>query len=238
MPHHNHMAMILATCTSCGAQGAAVSLDGQILCDRCADRRLASITGWPELPAPPLPEVVAGPDGRRHTILYRIMRWPGGITARAEELGLEEGYRLELTCDHGDDPAQLLARLQRAVRWEIAHPYLEPQEWHGWVLVRDEAGGRLTEDDESEVPRVVIDGHSLAWDDFGRLLMSYVGWSFQLRLGVEPPDQEGPVGMASAHAASRDDLLRTTGDVTAFVIDSSHYPSPDQWARRDRRGDG
>ncbi|HUY54191.1 MAG TPA: hypothetical protein VMV23_03420 [Candidatus Nanopelagicaceae bacterium] len=232
--------MIPTVCTSCQTPGAAVSLDGQVLCDRCADRRLASITGWPELPPPPPPEIIAGPDGRHHTILYRIMRWPGGITARSEELGLglDEGYRLDLSIDHEDDPGPLLARLRAAVRGMIAHPYLEPQEWHGWVLRAEKAGGRLTEDDESDLPRVVIDGHSLAWEDYGRLLTAYVGWSFHLRLGVEPWAGEGEVGLASALPASEDDLARTTGDVTAFVIDSSHYPSPDQWRRRDRRGDG
>ncbi len=221
--------MIPATCSKCQSPWAAVSLDGQLLCDRCADQRLAAVTGWPELPAPPPPEVITGPDGRRHTILYRIMRWPGGPSANAEEIGVGPGagYRLSLTIDHGDDPGQLLTRLRRTVRWAIAHRYMEPQEGHGWGLVADEAGGRLSEDDQSDLPQVVIDGYAIDWEAFGRLLAPYVGWSFHLRLGIEAPSGDGVAGLARARPASADELAGASEDMTQFVIDSAHYPSRD-----------
>ncbi|MHB1640954.1 MAG: DUF7713 domain-containing protein [Candidatus Dormibacteria bacterium] len=233
------MPMLPAGCTECQNPMAAVSLDEQVLCDRCADRRLASITGWPELPTPPAPEIVVGPDGRRHTTIYRIMRWPGGITARAEELGLglDAGYRIDLTVDHRADPGELLARLRRTLQWQIAHPYLEPDDWYGWGLVKHETAGRLREDDKSDLPRVVIDGHSLSWEDYGRLLKSYVGWSFHLRLGVDPAASKGTAGLAHTRPASADDLAGTAGDMTWFVIDSSHYSASDQWQSPNRRGD-
>ncbi len=197
------------------------------------------MTGWPELPPPPPPEVVAGPDGRHHTIIYRIMRWPGGITAQGEELGLGlgQGYRLDLTIDHEGNPDELLVRLRRAVRWAVAHPQMEPQEWYGWGLVEDEAGGRLSDDEPSELPLVVIDGHSLSWEDFGRLLTPYVGWSFHLRLGVEPNSGEGELGLARARKATPQELAATAKDMMWFVTDSSHYLSPEQWRRRDRHRD-
>ena len=229
MPHDRLMATVPATCSKCHSPWAAVSLDGQLLCDRCADRRLAAVTGWPELPAPPPAEVITGPDGRRHTILYRIMRWPGATSASAEELGVGRGagYRLSLSIDHGDDPSPLLVRLRRAVRWAIAHPYMEPDEWYGWGLVADEAGGWLCEDDRSDLPRVVIDGHSIDWEAFGHLLASYVGWSFQLRLGVEPPSGDGGAKLARARPASAAELDGKAADMIQFVIDSAHYPSRD-----------
>ncbi len=176
-------------CSDCGKPRAAVRLDDQVLCDGCADRWLASVTGWPELVPARTAEIIAGPDGRRHLIGYRIMRMPGGITAMAEEIGddLAKGYRVELTEDHDGDPAALPDRLRAAVHSAIGHLYLRPDEWHGWGLAEDEVAGRLVEDVSGDgPPRVVIDGHLLSWEDLGRLLEPFGGWSFHLRLGAEP----------------------------------------------------
>ena len=47
-------------CSYCRKPRAAVHLDERVLCDGCADRRVASMTGWPKLaPAPPA-EIIAG----------------------------------------------------------------------------------------------------------------------------------------------------------------------------------
>jgi hypothetical protein len=99
---------------------------------------LVSTTGWAELvPAPPA-EIIAGPDGRRHLIAYRIIRMPGGITAMAKEIGeeLDEGYRVEFTIDHDGDQAALPDRLRAAVHSAIGYLYLQPDEWHGWAWWR------------------------------------------------------------------------------------------------------
>ncbi len=44
------------------------------LCDRCADRGVAAITGYPELPDPPSPVDHLGGDGREHRLTYRVWR--------------------------------------------------------------------------------------------------------------------------------------------------------------------
>jgi hypothetical protein len=55
--------------------------------------------------------------------------------------------------------------------------------------------GRIETDPELEpdVPRIVIDGQDLSWDEFGRMLTSFEGWRFELRIldyieEVEPDD--------------------------------------------------
>ena len=35
--------------------------------------------------------------------------------------------------------------------------------------------------------RVIVDGQSMSWAALGELLNSYVGWSFELWLGGDPP---------------------------------------------------
>ena len=37
-------------------------------------------------------------------------------------------------------------------------------------------------DPKDDVPLVVIDGQPMTWDDFGRLLMSFEGWQFELEI--------------------------------------------------------
>lgn len=224
-------------CSDCRSPRAAVRLDDRVLCDGCADRRLSSTTGWPELvPAPPA-EIITGPDGRSHLIGYRIMRMPGGITAMAEENGddLDAGYRVELTIDHDGDQAALPDHLRAAAHSAIGRLYLEPDEWHGWGLAEDEVAGRLVEDGSGDgPPGVVVDGRLLSWEDLGRLLSPYAGWSFQLRLGVQPalhPDDAA----AAARPAGSSDLDRARHPAW-FVLDSSHYPSPAEWRRRGSDG--
>lgn len=230
----------LGPCCDCGGDGTGIRLDGEPLCDRCADRRLAAITGWPTLPDPPPPEVITGPDGRRHFIRYRLLRMATMVVALAEELGAPTGagYQLEVRANHFGDPLLLLPRIQAQVRAAIAHPYLEPNEFGTWDVRGGELGGRLEEgeDDDLGGPCVVVDGHSLSWDELGDLLRPYVGWSFELRLGGELPLREGdtsgrisvrPPTKAELRSAAR--ALRESAG--AYILDSAHMPTREQWAR-------
>ena len=60
-------------CRRCGEGGARVYIAQELLCDRCADRKTADITGLPELPDPPPDETLTGPDGPA----AEIIPWPG-----------------------------------------------------------------------------------------------------------------------------------------------------------------
>lgn len=48
------------------------------------------------------------------------------------------------------------------------------------MLVR----GRITCDSEEHgrVPLLVIDGRTVSWEQFGRMLMSFEGWQFRLEI--------------------------------------------------------
>ena len=218
-------------CSGCSSTPAPVVVDGVAFCGRCGDHAIAAATGWPVLPEPPAAEVITGPDGRSHTLVYRITRWPGGVTAYAEEIGAAQdtGYHISLFADHDGDVRDLLSRLLTTARAEIAQQYLEADEWGGWGLVGDEIRGRLTSDDDDELPLVVIDGRPLPWRDLGRILTSYEGWSIEIHLGREAPPTASAAVRASARPASAADLGRA--ELAAFVIDTKHYPTPDEWRR-------
>jgi hypothetical protein len=79
----------------------------------------------------------------------------------------------------------------------------------------------------------------LSWVELGEMLKPYIGWSFELRLGAELTSRDGSDTLgritvrtptvADQRAATR--ALRHTAG--AYILDSAHYPTPDQWAQRD-----
>ena len=162
-----------------------VVLDGTRLCDRCADRRVAAHTGWPELPDPPAPQVLIGPDGRTHTMRIRLHRTPTGVAAEAVELGRDpgQGYHLRVIGAHDVDVPMLVEQLRLQVRDEIGTTYLEPHPSRaGWLLRDREVAGQLVWAGDSAPYAVVIDGRTLSWEEFGRTLESFESWRFRLTI--------------------------------------------------------
>jgi hypothetical protein len=239
----------LGPCSTCGAPGSGIRLNNRPYCDRCTDQHLAAATGWPTLPAPPPAEVIIGPDKRRHFVRYRLLRMPGGVVVVAEELGgpVHAGYRLELLDDHDSDPSPLLERIRTETHAAIAHPYLRVDEWHGLTIDGDVVAGRLEEPEEEDLdlpeegPRVIVDGQSMSWLELGELLNSYVGWSFELRLGGDPPSRDrgaetlARISVRAPTAAERRAVARALrSSEGAYILDSTHYPTPQEWAARDQ----
>ena len=183
-------------CVACGAPGAAVVLDGTLLCERCADRRIAAHTGWAELPDPPAPQVFLGPDGHAHTMAIRLQRVPTGVLAEAIEVGAEagEGHRVQVLGDHEVDVAMLVDQLQVQIRDQIATTYLEPHPHRpGWLLRGGEVRARLVWAGQDEPYAVVIDGRTLSWEEFGRTLEPFEGWHMHLQ--IEDIDDVRPDAM-------------------------------------------
>jgi hypothetical protein len=169
-------------CVDCGAVDTGFVVDGVRLCDRCADRRIAARTGWPELPDPPAPRVVVGPDGRTHTMRIRLHRAATGVVAEAVELGSDpgEGHQVQVIGAHDVDVPMLVEQLHLQVREEIGTAYLEPNPHRpGWLLRDREVRGRLVWNGENATYAVAVDGRTLSWE-FGRTLESYEGWRFRL----------------------------------------------------------
>jgi hypothetical protein len=156
------------------------------LCDRCSDRRVAAITGYPELPDAPQPIQVADGDGRLHLLEYRVWRAPTGIEVELGEAGFAEGYHFAVLGAHDGNVSELVALVTHRAEEEIARRYLEPNPHRaGWIITGDEAAGRLVCGEEREFGGpydVVVDGHTLTWEELGRALEPYEGWHFRLVL--------------------------------------------------------
>ncbi len=186
-------------CRDCGAPDPRASIGGNHLCDRCADRRIAHDTGYPELPDPPDAIGLRGVDGRNITLRFRLGRAPTGGEMELEDSSLEprQGFHLAVLGPHDADIAQLEAHLRRMAKEELATRYLVPNEHRmGWSLAEehDELRGRLVWHNGSEVGTpydVVIDGRTLTWEELGQALEAYEGWRFVLRLD-DPCDDVRP----------------------------------------------
>jgi hypothetical protein len=186
-------------CEDCGEPEARFSLGGVEVCDRCFDRRIAEHTGFPRLPEPPPPLVLAGPDDRRHRLRFRIWRAPTGIEVELEEMDVPvgEGYKFAVLGEHDADVDHLVEHVQRQAEAEVGRLYLEPADHRdGWV-VDDEVAGRFVWNDEEPrgTPyRVVVDGRTLSWEELGRALEPYEGWNFRLviedSIGDARPDAQ------------------------------------------------
>ena len=178
------------TCADGGAQQVRSLLDAVPLCDRCYDARIAASQDWPRLPEPPAPETITGPDGRRHRIVYRVWRSPGGIAVEAaEDDRASDGYFVQVVGPHDADVPTLVERTKAGIRRRIGRLDLErsPRGDH-WIIAGDDLTGRLVWDDDGEPYGVVVDGRHLSWEAFGRALEPFEGWEFRLRFREELVD--------------------------------------------------
>lgn len=187
-------------CADCGAEPSRIHLDGVPLCEGCFDARISEGTGWPRLPPPPPPEIIRGPDGRRHRIAYRVWRSPGGISVEAEEEGRSEGYAARLVIPHEGDPTPAVERVRAAIRRRIGHLHLDRTSGSGNLIMSgDELRGRLVWRAGGMPYGVVVDGRELSWEEFGLALEPFEGWEFRLRI-VEGHDDEDDVGAGGGTA--------------------------------------
>ncbi|MGH8971844.1 MAG: DUF7713 domain-containing protein [Acidimicrobiia bacterium] len=215
-------------CEDCGTANPRVGLGGIDLCDRCADRRIAQITGFPELPGPPPPFVVRGADGRPHELVPRLWRAPTGIELELEEAGVPagEGYHLAVLGAHDADVGELFDHLRRRAEVEVGRQYLERRpDGAGWHLEGAEVAGRLVWGDARELGGpydVVVDGQTLTWDALGRALEAYEGWSFQLVIDDRHLEDLRPDGDVISFAP----MAKHAGEEEQIVPDVSDIPSP------------
>jgi hypothetical protein len=174
-----------ATCGRCGQiinPDATISVSGVgQRCYRCFNEEMSARLGVAFDNTALDPIVLADPDGVVRTFAIRSMLAPTGHAMSAEEVPRRAGggYRFEVLGDFEADAWELFQRLYEKMRRELAVRHIELTE-HGWQLTnRDELVGRIEwdEDTDGATPVLVVDGHALAWDDVGRMLMTFEGFT-------------------------------------------------------------
>jgi hypothetical protein len=139
----------------------------------------------PKLPDSPPPITVAGADGRRHVMRYRVWRTPAGVAVKLREDGVPpgEGFEFDVLGDHDGDVGELVAAVRAEAQKEIRRSCLTPGPGGvGWRLAGQEVAGRLVYNPEHGPYRVVVDGRPLSWEQLGEALEPFEGWRFRLTI--------------------------------------------------------
>jgi hypothetical protein len=172
-------------------------------CFTCHNQELAGRLGVRFDDTPLDPIVVNDAEGAPHTLAIRSLLVPTGREMTAREVQPQGGgYEFSVLGDFDADAWRLFTHLYEKIRREIAVKHVEMTEF-GWHLTAaDRFAGRIEWDDDSggETPIVVIDGKPFTWDELGRILTTYEGFTLHARIedSIEivggPLLEKGPEG--------------------------------------------
>jgi hypothetical protein len=98
--------------------------------------------------------------------------------------GQPRGYLFSVLGDFEADALTLFAQLYERMRAGLAVRHVQHGDL-GWQLTKDDAlSGRIEADleDDLRMPILVIDGKEFRWDEVGRMLMSFEGFTVDLRI--------------------------------------------------------
>lgn len=179
----------------CGICGKRLQPDDAITvtdvgdrCHRCFNKEVADRLGLPWNDAIVRPVTVTDVGGARHRFRIRSMLGPTGHVLQAREVvrgDATAGYRFEVLGGLDADPQDLLEHLRRRIRQGLSVRHVE-QTAHGWQLSAPHRLSGVIEwdaDADEGLPRLVVDGRSFTWDEVGRMLMTFEG--FTLNATVE-----------------------------------------------------
>ena len=156
------------------------------LCTRCFNAEVASVLGLEHFEHVRLqPVVMTDCAGEKHEFHFRIRLLGDVMALDAFELkaGVPGGYQFEMLGKPDDEPLPLLGNLIERMRRSLSVRYLVRSE-DGARIADQTVCGRIEWDESGDgrVPLLVIDGHDVSWDEFGRMLMSFEGWQFRVAI--------------------------------------------------------
>ena len=157
-------------------------------CNRCFNQELADRLGIAFDNTPIAPIVVADADGVRHRFEIRSMLVGTGHAMYAREVGSRDaagGYRFEVLGDHDTDAHDLFTVLRERIRQGLSVRHVQQPE-HGWQLTPAHRLSGVIEwdpDTAGALPLLIVDGRTFTWDQIGRMMMTFEG--FTLNATVE-----------------------------------------------------
>ena len=176
-------------CVVCGTSLRGfdgVFFDEDEHCLPCFNRKVARQMGITFDQVDLQPVTLSDVDGRRHTFHVQSRLAPTGLVVEAFEVadGVPRGYRFSILGDFEADAIALFSDLYERMRHALSVKQVRRGEF-GWSIEFDKTvSGRITSDlDGGErLPVVVIDGREFSWEELGQILMSYEGFTLDLRV--------------------------------------------------------
>ncbi len=122
--------------------------------------------------------------GEVHEFHFRTNLFGPGVAIDAFELrdGLPSGYQFQIIGNPEDDMLGLLGQLVQKIRRGLSTKHIVDSQ-HGLQIADHRVvRGKIEWDDaqDGRMPLLIIDGREVAWDELGRMLMTYEGWQFKL----------------------------------------------------------
>lgn len=156
-------------------------------CYRCFNEETAAMMGVDFDNTPLQPITISDGDGMDHTFEFRSMLVGTGHALYARERLPEghDGYEFSVLGDFEAGVWELFNLLYDLIRRELAIRHVELGEL-GWRITdANRLVGRIAWDPDrgGEVPLLIIDGRPFTWDQVGRMLMAFEG--FTLRAAVD-----------------------------------------------------
>lgn len=155
----------------------------RLLCIGCYNREIAAHAVI-DFQNPRFPSMeLADAEGEKHLFCFVTRLLGDQVAIEAYEENADPGYQFSVL----GRPAEverlfhkLKGRIQRALTW---HHIVEED---GRLAVSDDltVRGRFVWDDESggEQPLLVVDGKTVTWQEFGRMLSTFEGWQFKIEI--------------------------------------------------------
>jgi hypothetical protein len=201
----------------CGLCGKILRPDDSITvvevgarCYRCFNEESADRLGIEFDNTPIAPITVTDVDGVRRRFEIRSMLVGTGHAMSAREVRNRDahgGYRFEILGDLEADAQDLFKLLRERIRQGLSVRHVQETE-HGWQLTQAQRlSGVIEWDPETEgaLPLLIVDGRTFTWDQIGRMLMTFEG--FTLNAIVEDTIEVvgGPLadGRLGSHASGR-----------------------------------
>lgn len=132
------------------------------------------------------PIILKDVDGTPHEFHFRTRIIGTGVSIEALEIrdGEPQCYEFQILAGLEADPLELFGRLFERIRKALAIKHIETGKYGLQITDENMVRGRITCDDENDgrVPLLVIDGKSVSWEEFGRMLMTYEGWNFKMEI--------------------------------------------------------
>ena len=157
------------------------------LCSHCFNTLVAELDGLDGFENARFEPVgLADCAGEVNQFHFRTRLFGPGVSVDAFELrdGSPSGYQFQIIGDPQDDLLVLLGRLIERIRRALSVKHIVDGALGQQIADHRVVRGLIEWDDASEgrLPRLVIDGREITWEDFGRMLMTYEGWQFKLHL--------------------------------------------------------
>lgn len=157
------------------------------LCSQCFNKEVAESAGLIGFEDARLEPVgLVDSSGEVREFHFRTYLFVTGVALDAFELchGHPSGYHFQIIGDPEEDLLVLLGRLLEKMRRALSTKHLTNGERGLQISGERIVRGRVECDDarNGRVPVLLIDGREIAWDEFGRMLMSFEGWQFKLTI--------------------------------------------------------